>query len=427
MNLTFIGAGFVGLVSAAVFADFKNQVWIIDNDQKKIDDLSLGKIPFYEPGLKELVIKNFKSGKLKFTTDYSQALQEADIIFVCVGTPNKNGEIDLSYLKSSVTSIAKNLKKPAIVVIKSTVPPGINKEMAKLIAGITKVHFEMASVPEFLKEGKAVEDTLKPYRIVIGAEKEVVIRRLLELHKVFPGERLTCDMTSAQLIKYASNCFLSTKISFANSMSILCDLFGGDIKKVCQGMGLDKRIGPDFLNAGIGYGGSCFPKDVKALIKQAAKKKYNFKILKAVEEVNDDQINYFIEKIQKACGGKLKNKVLTVLGLAFKPETSDMRESRAIYLIEALKKKGARIRACDPIAISEAKKIISGVEYFDDPYKALKGSEALLLVTEWNEYQKLDFKKVKKIMKKPVVIDGRNIYNKEALRKLGFFYEGTGR
>jgi len=427
MNLTFIGAGFVGLVSAAVFADFKNQVWIIDNDQKKIDDLSLGKIPFYEPGLKELVLKNFKSGKLKFTTDYSQALQEADIIFVCVGTPNKNGEIDLSYLKSSVTSVAKNLKRPAIVVIKSTVPPGINKEMAKLIAGITKVKFEMASIPEFLKEGKAVEDTLKPYRVVIGAENETTIKKLLELHKVFPGERLICDMTSAQLIKYASNCFLSTKISFANSMAMLCDLFGGDIKKVCQGMGLDKRIGPDFLNAGIGYGGSCFPKDVKALIKQSAKKNYNFKILKAVEEVNDDQINYFIEKIEQACRGKLKNKVLTVLGLAFKPETSDMRESRAIYIIEALKKKGAKIQACDPIAVEEAQKIISGVEYFDNPYEALKGSEALLLVTEWNEYQKLDFKKVKKLMKKPVVIDGRNVYNKEDLEKLGFVYKGIGR
>ena len=426
MRLTIIGAGFVGLVTAAVLADFKNQVWVVDHNDDKIKNLSSGKIPFYEPDLEKLIVKNFKSGQLKFTTNYHQAIPQSEIIFICVGTPNKDGQIDLTSVKAAAKSVAENLKKPAIVVIKSTVPPGINKELEKLMKKYTRTNFDLASAPEFLREGKAIEDTLNPYRVVIGAEKKSVVDKLLKLHQSLPGERLVCDATSAQMIKYGSNCFLATKISFANSMSALCDLFGANIEQVTRGMGLDRRIGQDFLKAGLGYGGSCFPKDVEALIHLAEQKHHNLKILKAVQSVNKEQINYFVKKVVKLCDGSVKNKILVVLGLAFKPETSDMREARSIYVIEELKKKGAEIRVCDPIAIIEAKKVISGVKFFANPYEALKEAEALLLVTEWKEYQNLDFKKIKRLMKKPVVIDGRNIYNREKLGKLGFQYQGIG-
>jgi len=435
MNLAVIGAGFVGLVTAAVFADFGNKVWVVEIDEDKIKKLTAGKTPFYEPGLDKLIIKNFKAGQLRFTKKYQEAIGDAEIIFVCVGTPNKDGKIDLSYLKSATESVAKNLKKPAIIIIKSTAPPGINKEIKKWMKKYTKIKFELASIPEFLREGKALEDTLHPYRVVIGAEKKLVTDKLLKLHRKISGKRLICDSASAQMIKYASNAFLPTKISFANAISVLCDRFGADVNKVMEGMGMDARIGPDFLGAGLGYGGSCFPKDVATLINLARQVDYDFKILKAVQAANQAQIDYFIKKVVRLNGGSIKNKqslllrnkIIVVLGLAFKPETSDMREARSIYVIKELKKQGAEIRACDPVAISEAKKIITGVKFVDNPYKALRGADTLLLITEWNEYKNLDFKKVKRLMKSPIVVDGRNIYNRRKLKKLGFIYEGIGR
>ena len=290
----------------------------------------------------------------------------------------------------------------------------------------TSIKFHLASVPEFLREGKALEDSLNPYRVVIGAEDQEVADKLLELHLPIPGERLVCDPTSAQMIKYASNTFLATKISYANSIAILCDHIGANAKCVMEGVGMDKRIGADFLNAGLGYGGSCFPKDIKALIEYANQKKYNFKILKSVEETNAYQVDYFIKKVVRACGGKVKNKILTIFGLAFKPDTSDMREARSLLIIEKLKEMGAKVRACDPVAIPEAKKFLTGVEFFEDPYKSLKGADALLLVTEWGEYQQIDFDKVKKLMREKVVVDGRNIYNPIKLAQKGFIYEGIG-
>lgn len=427
MNLAVIGAGFVGLVTAAVFADFGHKVWVVEIDEDKIKKLTAGKTPFYEPGLDKLIIKNFKAGQLRFTKKYQEAIGDAEIIFVCVGTPNKDGKIDLSYLRSATESVAKNLKKPAIIIIKSTAPPGINKEIKKWMKKYTKIKFELASIPEFLREGKALEDTLHPYRVIIGAEKKLVVDKLLKLHRKISGKRLICDSASAQMIKYASNAFLPTKISFANAISVLCDKFGADVNKVMAGMGMDSRIGPDFLGAGLGYGGSCFPKDVATLINLAGQIDYNFEILKAVQAANQAQIDYFIKKVVRLNGGSIKNKIVVVLGLAFKPETSDMREARSIYVIEELKKQGAEIRACDPVAISEAKKIITGVKFVDNPYKALKGADALLLITEWSEYKNLDFKKVKRLMKSLIVVDGRNIYNRSKLRKLGFVYEGIGR
>ncbi|MBU3957371.1 UDP-glucose/GDP-mannose dehydrogenase family protein [Patescibacteria group bacterium] len=425
MNLAVIGAGYVGLVTATVFAKFGNKVWLVDIDEKKIKDLKKGKIPFYEPGLERLIKKN--TAKLFFTTNYKEAIPQTEIIFICVGTPNRNGEVELKYFFSAARSIAKNLKKPAIVVIKSTVPPGINKQIEKIMKKYTKVKFDLASCPEFLREGKALEDTLNPYRVIIGIKRKSVADKLLKLHQKISGKRLVCDTASAQLIKYASNAYLPTKISFANSISVLCDKFGADVNKVMEGMGMDGRIGPDFLSAGLGYGGSCFPKDVAALIRLAKKADYNFEILKAIQKANQVQIDYFLKKIVRLCGGSIRNKKIVVLGLAFKPETSDMREARSIYVIKGLKRRGAKVCACDPVAISEAKKILSGVRFFADPYQALKGAEALLLVTEWKDYRQLDFKKIKRLMKSPVVVDGRNIYNRKRLEKLGFIYEGIGR
>ncbi len=427
MNLAVIGAGFVGLVTAGVFADLGHQVWVVEIDRQKIKKLSQGKVPFYEPGLEKLITKNLKANRLKFTSHYREAIPGAEVIFVCVGTPNKNGEIDLNFVYSATKSIAENLKKPAIIVLKSTVPPGINQELEKWIKKHTRSNFELASVPEFLAEGRAIEDTLNPYRVIIGTNKNSVAKELLKLHQKLPGKRLICDPASAQMIKYAANAFLPTKISFANAIAVLCDRFGADVNKVMAGLGMDKRVGPDFLRAGLGYGGACFPKDVEALIRLAAREKYDFQILKAVQAANQAQIDYFLGKAVRLCGGTIKGKKVAVLGLAFKPETSDMRAARSIYVVKGLKKRGAQVRACDPAAIPEAKKILKGVRFFSDPYQALKGANALLLVTEWKEYQELDFQKVKKLMKTSLVVDGRNVYNRKKLEKLGFIYEGVGR
>lgn len=417
----------MGLVTAAIFADFGNKVWVVEKERSKVAQLLAGKVPFYELGLDKLILRNVKAKKLLFTGDYSLAIPRAGVVFICVGTPTNNGKIDLSYLYAATKSVAQNLKKPAVIVIKSTVTPGINQEIREWMEKYTKIEFDLASVPEFLREGKAIEDSLHPYRVVIGASKKSVAQKLLALHRGISGKRLVCDPTSAQMIKYASNAFLPTKISFANSVAVLCDKVGADVIKVMEGVGMDKRIGPDFLGAGLGYGGSCFPKDIIALIVLAKKTGYDFRILRAVEKTNQDQIDYFIEKAVNLAGGSVKNKIMVVLGLAFKPETSDMREARSIYVIRKLQKLGALIRACDPVAIPEAEKIISGVKYFTDPYEALKNATVLLLVTEWGEYQRLDFKKIKKLMATPVVVDGRNVYNRNQLEKLGFVYGGIGK
>lgn len=427
MNLAIIGAGYVGLVTAAVFANFGHRVWVVEIDGEKLKCLSRGKIPFYEPGLAELVVKNVTKGNLQFTASYEKAIPSAEVIFVCVGTPTVKKKIDLTYVYEATRSVAENLEKPTIVVIKSTVPPGINAKIEKWMRRFTKVSFDLAAVPEFLREGKALEDSLHPYRVVIGTEKKSVAKKLLQLHHGISGKRLICRPTSAQLIKYAANAFLPTKISFANSIAVLCDKFKADVNEVTKGMGMDKRIGLAFLGAGLGYGGSCFPKDVAALIQLSQKAGYNFAILKAVEKTNQKLVDYFIKKVITLCGGSIKGKKMAVLGLAFKPGTSDVREARAIYLIRELLKKGAVVKATDPVAIEEAKKILSGVDFVAGPYEALKGAEAMLLITEWEEYRNLDFVKAKALMSSPIVVDGRNIYNRKQLEKLGFIYEGIGK
>lgn len=427
MQLAVIGAGYVGLVTAAVFADLGNKVMVVEIDGEKIEKLKQGEVHFYEPGIKELIQKHIITKNLQFTGDYKEAMWGVEFVFICVGTPTKNKKADLSYVYSAAKSVAENLKSPAIVVIKSTVPPGTNIELEKWMRKFTKCNISLASVPEFLREGKALEDSLHPHRIVIGAEKKKVVNKLLALHEKLPGERVICNCASAQMIKYASNAFLPTKISFANSVSVLCDKFGANVEDVMRGVGLDKRIGPDFLSAGLGYGGSCFPKDVAALISLSKDVGYTFDILQAVEKTNKKQISYFVKKVFKRCGGSVKGKTLTVLGLSFKPGTSDMREARSFYIIKKLRREGAKIKATDPVAISEAKKVIKGVKFCEDPYEALSGANALLLVTEWEEYQKLDFDKIKKLMHNLVVIDGRNFFDRKKLEKLGFTYEGIGK
>ena len=427
MKITTVGTGYVGLVTAALFAKLGNQVWGLDVDKKKIASLKSGKVPFYEPDLEDLVKESIKNKRLHFTSDYQKAVGQSEVVFICVGTPPKaDGDYDLQYIFASAKQIAKSLKKYTVIVIKSTVPPNTGSKVRKIMQKETKVSFDIASCPEFLREGSAVKDSLNPSRIVIGTESNQAQEILLKLHKPIKAPRVLCDVVSAQLIKYAANAFLATKISYINSIALLCDKIGADINKVSRGLGLDPRIGQAFLNAGLGYGGSCFAKDTSALVSFSKRQNYNFDFLKQVDQINKLQIDYFVEKVEKLLDGSVKGKIITVLGLSFKPNTDDMREARSIPIIEKLQKKGAEIRALDPVAIDNAKKILKNVNYFKDPYKALQTADALLLITEWEEYAKLDFTKIKKIMRSPVIVDGRNFLPKEKLKKMGFSYEGVG-
>ena len=427
MKITAVGTGYVGLVTASVFARLGNSVWGLDVDKKKIAGLKSGKVPFFEPDLQDLVKENLKKNRLHFTSDYKKAIGQSDVVFICVGTPPKaNGDYDLQYIFESAKQIAKSLKKYTVVVIKSTVPPSTGEKVRQIIKKETKVSFDIASCPEFLREGSAVKDSLNPSRIVIGTESKQAQEILLKLHKPIKAPLVLCDIVSAQLIKYAANAFLATKISYINSIAFLCDKIGADIKKVSRGLGLDPRIGKTFLNAGLGYGGSCFAKDTSALISFSKRKNYNFQFLKQVDRINKLQVDYFVKKTERLLGGLAKGKTIALLGLSFKPNTDDMREARSIPIIEKLQKKGAKIKATDPVAIENTKKILQNVDYFKDPYKALQKADALLLITEWEEYRKLDFSKIKKIMKGSVVVDGRNFLPKGKLKKLGFIYEGIG-
>ena len=429
MTITFIGHGYVGLVTAAVFADLGNTVWVVGRTKTKIDNLKRGIMPFFEPGLEEMVRRNLGAGRLKFTLNYEDAVSETKIIFICVGTPSKgNGEADLSAVFKSAESIGKNLKNYAVIVTKSTVPVGTNKKVAKVIRDIVRenVPFDIASCPEFLREGSAIADTLNPDRIVIGFDSQKAKTILLDLHKPINGERITTSIESAEMIKYASNALLANKISFANAMSFICEAVGADVEDVLNGVGLDKRLGRMFLYAGVGFGGSCFPKDVKALIAIAKNKKYDFQLLKAVNQINEDARTRFVYKVENTLG-TVKGKTIAVWGLAFKPNTDDMREAPSIEIIKLLQAKGAKIRAFDPVASSNAANVLSEVTYFKSPIEAAEGVHAVLLLTEWNEFKQLDLKEIKKVMKKPVLFDGRNIYDPAAVKAMGFVYKGVGR
>jgi len=437
MTLTFVGHGYVGLVTATVFADLGNTVWVIGHTPQKIENLKKGIIPIYEPGLEELVKRNIKAKRLLFTLDYKPAISQSDVVFIAVGTPPKeNGEADLSVVFEVAKKIGEHLDGYTVVITKSTVPVGTSKKVQEIIEDVKpeKAEFDYASVPEFLREGQAIPDTKHPDRIVIGADAKRAQDMLIDLHKPIATEGTTdqavlTNIPTAEMIKYASNAFLATKISFANAIAQLSEKTGADGPKVLEAIGLDRRIGSSFLNAGVGYGGSCFPKDVKALIAIAKHNGYEFNLLKEVEEINKQAMQDVVRKAKKLLGD-IDGKVVTVLGLSFKPDTDDMRDAPSIFVIRELAKKNVKIHAYDPIAMKNAKKALSNIEnihYFQDSYAAVSDSDLLIVMTEWNEFMQLDLEKIKKLMRKPNIIDGRNIYIPEKARALGFQYLGVGR
>lgn len=434
MKLCIIGTGYVGLVTGACLANLGNQVVCVDKDAKRVACLQRGEVPFYEPGLAEMVSRNVKAGRIKFSQDGSAAIQNAEVIFIAVGTPPKDtGEADVSAVVAVANNIAKTLKaKPTaskrgykIIVNKSTVPVGVGDIVTKILIekGIPEKRFAVVSNPEFLREGSAISDFMHPDRIVIGASNNRAFNVISELYRPLNAHIIFTSIKSAELIKYASNAFLATKISFINEIANICERVGSDVMEVADAIGMDKRIGRRFLNAGIGYGGSCLPKDVSALIHLAGENGYEPQLLNSVNTLNDYQIDAFVGKIAKQIK-PLRNKPITVLGISFKPETDDLRDAPSLKIINGLRKKGAKVRAYDPIL---KKKSIDGVELFTDLYDALKDSEALVIATEWSEFRELDFERVKKVMKKPIIFDGRNIYDPKKMKEAGFVYIGVGR
>ncbi|MBI2653345.1 UDP-glucose/GDP-mannose dehydrogenase family protein [Candidatus Woesearchaeota archaeon] len=429
MKIAVVGSGYVGLVTGACFAELGNDVICVDIDEDKISKLNNNTIPIYEPGLEESVVRNKEKGRLKFTTELKKAIKESEIIFICVGTPPKpNGEADLSYVENVARTIAEVMDSYKVIVEKSTVPVETGEKVAKSIRAynIHKADFDVVSNPEFLREGSAVSDFMNPDRIVIGTESEKARQIMEKLYKPLKAPIIFTDIKSAEIIKHASNSFLATKISFINATANICESAGADVEKVADGIGMDKRIGRAFLNAGIGYGGSCFPKDVDAFVKIAEKLGYDFKLLKSVKEINDEQRKNFVKKIEKSLW-IVKNKTIGVLGLAFKPNTDDMRLAPSTYIIAELQKEGAKIKAYDPKAMDKAKEIMEDVTYCSNPYEAAKDADALVIVTEWEEFKELDLKRIKSLMKHPLIIDGRNIYNPEGIKKEGFAYISIGR
>lgn len=438
MNIAIVGTGYVGLVTGACFADTGVNVTCVDVDEKKIAELKQGKMPIYEPGLDELVTKNYAAGRLHFTTSLEAVLNEQDIIFSAVGTPpDEDGSADLKYVLQVARTIGRNLNKYVVVVTKSTVPVGtavkirdvINEEIDK--RGV-QIDFDVASNPEFLKEGSAIKDFMSPDRVVVGVDSERAKRLLTRLYKPFllvNFRVIFMDIPSAEMTKYAANSMLATRISFMNDIANLCEKVGADVNMVRDGIGSDARIGRRFLYAGCGYGGSCFPKDVKALVKTADDNGYSMEVLKAVERVNERQKALLFTKLQKAFGNiSLNGHTVTLWGLAFKPETDDMRESTALVMIRLLSEAGCKIRVYDPIAMDECKRRVGdAVTYCRDMYDAVDGSEALLLLTEWKQFRLPDWQKVKDRMKRPLLIDGRNIFDAQEMKELGFDYHCIGR
>ena len=427
-NITIIGTGYVGLVTGTCLAEMGNKVFCVDIDETRIENLKKGILPFYEPGLKKLIENNIKNQRLFFETNLALTVPQSEIIFITVGTPaQENGEANLSYVEKAAKDIGKNLKKYAVVVIKSTVPPKTCRRIKEVIKKYSNQPFDIVSNPEFLREGSAVLDFMKPNRIVIGRESEKAEKIMKELYQPLKSPIIATNLESSEMIKYASNAFLATKISFINEIANVCERIGADVEEIAKGMGFDPRIGKEFLKAGIGYGGSCFPKDVQALHQSAGLNGYNFCLLKSVIEVNSNQRKLVIKKTEKLLGG-LKNKTVSVWGLAFKANTDDIRESAAVEIIELLLGKGAKVRAYDPIAGKNAKRELSEeIIFCDDAYEAAQGSDALLIATEWEEFKKVDFEKIKEILKEPNIIDGKNIYNPKEMKKMGFNYVGMGR
>jgi UDPglucose 6-dehydrogenase len=432
MKVTVVGTGYVGLVTGTCLAETGNHVICVDIDQSKIDALRAGVIPIYEPGLEEILSRNIAKKRLIFSTDLVESMQDAEILMIAVGTPpGEDGSADLSYVLGVAETIGKNLNGYKIVVDKSTVPVGTGDLVREKIASLTKQEFDVVSNPEFLKEGDAVSDFLKPDRIVLGVSSKRAEEMMRKLYAPFQrtGHRLiVMDVRSAEMTKYAANALLATKITFMNEIANLCEAVGADVTSVRFGVGTDKRIGPHFLFPGVGYGGSCFPKDVSALVKIASKAGHPMKVLESVEEVNNKQRFRIAEKVVKQFGENLKGKTFAVWGLSFKPQTDDMREAPAIYTINYLLEHGARVCGYDPQAMKEARKVFGDrIDYSNDNYSMLKGADALLIITEWQEFREPDFDVIKSSLKAPVIFDGRNLYEPADMRKLGFQYFSIGR
>ena len=436
MNIAIVGTGYVGLVSGTCFAEMGIDVTCVDIDQHKINRLLQGEIPIYEPGLEDMVKRNVKAGRLHFTTDLTTCLNNVEVVFSAVGTPpDEDGSADLKYVLAVAKTFGQNIKKYTILVTKSTVPVGTAKKVKatiqeELIRRGEEVDFDVASNPEFLKEGAAIKDFMTPDRVVVGTESERARKVMSRLYKPFmlSGERMIfTDIPSAEMIKYAADSMLATRISFMNDIANLCESVGADVNMVRKGIGSDTRIGKKFLYAGCGYGGSCFPKDVKALIKTAEQNGYEMKVLKAVDEVNEKQKQILFEKLQKHYHGELKGRTVALWGLAFKPETDDMREAPAVVMIDKLAAAGCTVKVYDPIAMDECRRRIGDkIIYCKDMYDAAMDADVLMLVTEWKEFRMPDWRTLREIMKQPLIFDGRNIYDREELWVNGFGYYCIG-
>ncbi len=432
MRITMIGTGYVGLVSGACFSDFGHMVTCIDKDDSKIDTLRAGGIPIFEPGLDQLVAKNVEAGRLSFDTDAHSAIQGSDVVFIAVGTPSRRGDghADLSYVYAAAEEIAGMMDGFTVVVTKSTVPVGTGDAVEEIIRKANPAaDFAVVSNPEFLREGAAIEDFKRPDRVVIGTDDERARESMRELYRpLFLNETPIVFTTrrTSELIKYAANAFLATKITFINEMADLCEAVGADVKQVAKGIGLDKRIGGKFLNAGPGYGGSCFPKDTLALTKTANDYGTPLQIVESVVEVNARRKKAMAQKIIKAMGGDVKGKTIGLLGLAFKPNTDDMRDAPSLDIVPALVGAGATVRAYDPESMDEARKMMTGLEFSRDAYSAIEGADALVIITEWDQFRALDLDRVKAALKTPQIIDLRNIYDPRMMAGLGFTYEGIG-
>lgn len=434
MKIVVIGSGYVGLVSGTCFSEFGHFVTCVDKDEQKIENLKKGIIPIYEPGLDDMVKENVTSGRLTFTTNPKDALAQADAVFIAVGTPTSrrgDGYADLTYVYAVAKEIAPLIKKYTVIVDKSTVPVGTANEVKRIIKEVnSQADFDVASNPEFLREGAAIDDFMHPNRVVVGVENERAKEVMSEIYRplyLIETPIVFTNLQTAELIKYASNGFLATKISFINEIANLCEAIGANVVDLAKGMGLDNRIGKKFLHAGPGYGGSCFPKDTLALARIAQEHGSPIRVIETVIEVNSAQKARMVGKIRKAFGGSEAGKTIAVLGLTFKPETDDMRDSPALTILPALLEKGAKIVATDPHGIEEAKKMMPEISYVADPYAAVAKADGVIIMTEWNEYRSLDLEKVKKSMNGNLFIDLRNVYDPEAIRKAGFEYTGVGR
>ncbi len=430
MKIAVIGSGHVGLVTGACFAELGNEVICVDHDKKKLRMFENGEIPFYEPGLDRLVHANLTEGRLSFSGDTNSAVSASKVIFICVGTPSlKTGEVDMSAIEKSACQIAKSLNNYKLIVEKSTVPVETGQWLLKTLEKKAPkgADFDVASNPEFLREGSAIHDFMHPDRIIIGVSSEKAASSLVHLYSSLNAPILITDIKSAELIKHASNSFLAMKISFINAIADICEKTGADILRVAKGMGLDERIGHDFLNAGIGYGGSCFPKDVSAFINIAKKLGCDFKLLEEVRGINEKRSIHFVKRVDKLLGG-IKNKTIAIWGLSFKPDTDDIREAPAVYIIkELMKKKVKNIRAYDPKAMDNIKNIYPNISYCNSPYEAAKGAHAVLVLTEWKDFKHLDLLKIKSSLKKPIIADGRNLYDPGKMKRMGFQYIAVGR